>query len=114
MNLDKKDYLKLGVLAVVSIVIIVSFPYIIKLYDNLELFIRSAGIFGPMIYLAATIIGILISPIPTLPLAIISGSLFGPFLGLIYTLTGTIIGAMGAFLIEKKSPQLCCDWVKTI
>ena len=101
MNLDKKDYLKLGLLAVVSIAIIVSFPYIIKLYNNLELFIKGAGIFGPMIYLVATIIGILISPIPTLPLAIISGSLFGPFLGLIYTLTGTIIGAMGAFLISR-------------
>lgn len=92
---------KLILLAVVIILAVLLFPTIVSFFDNLEKFIENAGTFGPIVFMLAMIVGILVSPIPTVPLAVIGGALFGPWLGLIYTIVSATVGAILAFYVGR-------------
>ena len=63
--------------------------------------LREAGPFGPLVFIALMAAAVVISPIPSLPLDIAAGATFGPMLGTAYAVIGAEIGAIASFLIGR-------------
>ncbi|ODT46841.1 MAG: hypothetical protein ABS70_00170 [Nitrospira sp. SCN 59-13] len=63
--------------------------------------LREAGSFGPLVFIALMATAVVISPIPSLPLDIAAGATFGPMLGTAYAVIGAEIGATASFLIGR-------------
>ena len=63
--------------------------------------LREAGPFGPIVFIALMAAAVVISPIPSLPLDIAAGATFGPMLGTAYAVIGAEIGAIASFLIGR-------------
>ena len=80
---------------------IMYFPKITDLYNNINTLLERSGNFAPIMYMAAMIFAIIISPIPASPLTIVGSAIFGSWLGMIYTLVSATIGAVFAFLIAR-------------
>jgi len=68
---------------------------------DLEMYVLGAGAWGPVVYVAAMIVAIIISPIPSSPLAIFAGVVFGTWWGMLWTMTGAMAGAAIAFSIAR-------------
>jgi len=66
-----------------------------------EQYVVNAGIWGPIVYMLAMIIAIVVSPIPSSPLAIFAGTVFGLWWGMLWTMIGAISGAIIAFYIAR-------------
>jgi len=66
-----------------------------------EQYVVDAGIWGPIVYILAMIVAIVISPIPSSPLAIFAGTVFGLGFGMLWTMIGAVSGAVIAFYIAR-------------
>lgn len=69
--------------------------------DNIEAFIKSAGIFSWLVYVIIVTLMVM-SPLSSPIMAIIAGYIFNPFLALGLTVVGEVFGAIGNFFIGKK------------
>ncbi|MGN0612411.1 MAG: TVP38/TMEM64 family protein [Porcipelethomonas sp.] len=69
---------------------------------QMENFIDSLGIFGPVIFVAAEIIQIILALIPGGPVEVIGGAAFGPVKGLILCEIGIFIATMIIYNLVKK------------
>ena len=67
----------------------------------LQEYILSAGPWGPVVYIVAMAIAIVVSPIPSSPLAIFAGAIFGWVWAFVWTMIGAILGALMAFYIAR-------------
>lgn len=68
---------------------------------NIQNYISGAGIWGPIVYILAMVIAIVIAPIPSSPLAIFAGNVFGVWFGMLLTMIGATLGATIAFYIAR-------------
>lgn len=59
------------------------------------------GILGPIVYMAALAISVLIAPIPNAPIFIAAGLAWGPLLGTIYSMAGMMLGSAMAFYLSR-------------
>ena len=66
---------------------------------QIEAWIRSAGLYGPLLLLAIQAGQILAAPIPGVFVPVIAGVLYGPIVGPLVTTIGTILGSAGAYAI---------------
>lgn len=98
-------WIKLGALAVLAFAaLIMVFRLDLEelLQPNLIAgWLREAGSFGPLVFIALMAAAVVISPIPSLPLDIAAGATFGPMLGTAYAVIGAEIGAIASFLIGR-------------
>lgn len=69
--------------------------------DRVAEWLRSAGPFGPILFMALMAAAVVISPIPSLPLDFAAGAAFGTLLGTSYAVIGAEIGAVASFLIGR-------------
>lgn len=67
--------------------------------------LRTAGPFGPILFMALMATSVVISPIPSLPLDLAAGAAFGVTLGTTYAVIGAEIGAIASFLIGRTLGQ---------
>jgi len=70
---------------------------------RVEVWIRGAGTWGPLILLAVQIAQIIIAPIPGVFLPILAGILYGPVLGVVIASVGTLLGSGLAFTIGSRA-----------
>jgi uncharacterized membrane protein YdjX (TVP38/TMEM64 family) len=99
---------RLGAFAAVAAAIVAIYPYRGTLdVVALERAVRSAEIWGPVLYITLYAIGTVLS-LPGAVLTLAGGALFGPVLGAFYALTGATIGATAAFAIAR---YVASDWV---
>jgi uncharacterized membrane protein YdjX (TVP38/TMEM64 family) len=63
--------------------------------------LRTAGHFGPILFMTLMATSVVISPLPDLPLVIAAGATFGMTLGTTYSVIGAEIGAIASFLIGR-------------
>jgi len=68
---------------------------------SIQDYVLGAGIWGPVVYILAMVVAIVISPIPSSPLAIFAGNVFGVWFGMLLTMTGAIVGAIIVFYIAR-------------
>lgn len=68
---------------------------------SLRLWFDQLGVWGPVAVIAAMVIAILISPIPSAPIALAAGAIYGHFWGTLYVLTGAEVGAIAAFSLSR-------------
>lgn len=67
--------------------------------------LREAGPFGPILFMALMAAAVVISPIPSLPLDLAAGATFGVALGAVYAVIGAELGAIASFLIGRALGQ---------
>lgn len=70
--------------------------------DRLAARLRTAGPFGPALFILLMATTVVISPIPSLPLDLTAGALFGVLSGTAYSVIGAEIGAIVSFLIGRS------------
>lgn len=105
MTATTTGWLKLGAL----LAVLVGAYAVVSWFDVGELLkpervadqIRTAGPFGPILFMALMATSVVISPLPDLPLVIAAGATFGTILGTIYSVIGAEIGAIASFLIGR-------------
>ncbi|KAA0237996.1 MAG: TVP38/TMEM64 family protein [Chloroflexi bacterium CFX7] len=59
------------------------------------------GIAGPIVYMAALAVSVLIAPIPNAPIFIAAGLAWGPLLGTAYSMAGMMAGSAAAFYLSR-------------
>jgi uncharacterized membrane protein YdjX (TVP38/TMEM64 family) len=69
--------------------------------QGIEAWLQGAGPLGPIVFILAMALAVVISPLPSLPLDIAAGSVFGPLLGTVYAVTGGLLGAVASFLLAR-------------
>jgi uncharacterized membrane protein YdjX (TVP38/TMEM64 family) len=65
--------------------------------ENLESFVRGAGVWGPVALAGLQIAQILVAPIPGVFVPILAGALYGPVEGAVITSIGSVIGSSLAY-----------------
>ena len=69
--------------------------------DAIKHYVEAAGPWGPIVFVAAQFLQILVAPIPGQAVGVIAGALFGPWLGLLYSMVGAILGFTTVFVLAK-------------
>jgi uncharacterized membrane protein YdjX (TVP38/TMEM64 family) len=69
--------------------------------DILRAQLARAGPFGPLVYIAAVVIEVVVAPIPGTLLYAPAGAIFGGLAGGTYSLAGNVLGAMTATFIAR-------------
>lgn len=80
------------------------FDIVAGLFDRERLgtLVDRAGLFGPVVVVAAMTIAVVASPIPSAPVALVAGAAYGHVAGTIYVILGAEIGAIIAFMIARQ------------
>ena len=69
---------------------------------ELRLWIRSFGVWAPLVFIALQAVQVVAAPIPGQVVAVVAGYLFGAVWGTVYSLTGVMIGSAVAFRLTKR------------
>lgn len=64
--------------------------------------LRSLGVWAPLVYIALMVVAVVVSPVPSVPLDVAAGLAFGWFWGVVYTLVGAELGALIAFGLARR------------
>ncbi len=92
------------VLAILGAVIILYWDQIFGFFQNTEQikqYVTDAGPLGPLVFVAAQFLQILVAPIPGQAVGLLAGALFGPWLGLLYSMVGAVLGFTTIFVLAK-------------
>ena len=96
MNLSfNKNYL-----TILSFIILLFFGFIG--YQSLEAFLKTAGIFAPIIFILIQIVQCVIPIIPGGVSCVIGVAFFGPLWGFVYNFIGISTGSIINFLLAKR------------
>ncbi len=101
MVLTRSDKTKILLFALIIIALLALLPLFLPFYKDIEYFLSSSPLLGPLVYGLLMIGAILIAPIPASPLAIMAGKIFGPWQGMLYTLIAATLGAIIAFILAR-------------
>jgi len=100
-NLKKLKIIGIIVSIIVITAIIVIIHKTIKNPDAVTSMVKSAGFFGPVVFILIMTLGILFSPIPSFVFIILAGYLYGAYLGAIYSYIGDVGAALSTFLVIR-------------
>lgn len=95
----------LSIIGLLATIILGIYGYttgIITSFENLHIFIRKSGIWGPLIFILIQIIQVVIPILPGGISCAYGVLLFGPLYGFIYNYVGIVIGSVFAFLIARQ------------
>lgn len=68
---------------------------------GLQTMIDRAGLWGPVVYVGALALSVVISQIPGVPLAIAAGAIWGPLMAGVYSVVGGFLGALIAYALGR-------------
>ena len=68
---------------------------------NIEGWVASAGMFGPLIIIGLMAVAVVASPIPSAPIALAAGAAYGHIYGTVYVVAGAQTGALVAFGLAR-------------
>jgi uncharacterized membrane protein YdjX (TVP38/TMEM64 family) len=60
------------------------------------------GIWGPLVFIVAMAVSVLIAPIPGAPIFVAAGLAWGPVVGTLYSMTGMMLGSSVAFWLSRR------------
>lgn len=92
------------ILGITVLVVVLNWNTIVGFFQNpeeIKRVVRDAGPWGPIVFIAAQFLQILIAPIPGQAVGFLAGALFGPWLGLLYSMAGAILGFTTVFVLSK-------------
>ena len=70
--------------------------------ELMKTWILSLGVWGPLVYIAALALSVVLSQIPGAPLAIVAGTIWSPFWAGVFTVLGGFLGAAIAYGLGRK------------
>lgn len=70
--------------------------------ESVRDWIQGLGAAGPLVYVTLVALGVVFSPIPSIPLGIAAGLAFGIWWGTVYSVIGSQIGALVAFFLARR------------
>lgn len=101
---EKKAILKIVLLFsfIISAIVLVRFAPVRQYLtvDQLGLFLESAGLWAPLMFVIIYVVGVCLF-LPGTLLTALGAAIFGPYWGFLYVWTGAMIGAGFAFLIGR-------------
>lgn len=106
-QLSKRNILKIVLLLLTAASIVVFIHYspvffkILSSMDNFRDYIRSAGSWGPIMFILFQILQIVIAPIPGEVVQIAGGYIYGIGLGTLYNTIGMVLGSAMAFYFTR-------------
>ena len=80
--------------------------------DKIRNYIKSFGIFAPLIFIGIVILQVLFAPIPGQVAGIAGGYIFGVYLGILYSMIGLIIGSFIVFYLARKFGRTFVEKIK--
>lgn len=95
----------LSIISILLVTLLVIFSLQTGLFsssDKMQLFLRQAGIWAPLLFLLLQIVQVVIPVIPGGVSCLIGVLVFGPLWGFIYNYIGLIIGSTINFILAKK------------
>lgn len=69
--------------------------------EQLQLFIKRLGIWGPAAIILCMALAIVLNPIPSAPIALAAGAAYGHIWGTLYVVAGAELGALVAFFLAR-------------
>ena len=69
--------------------------------DELRLFVLSAGVYAPIVFVLLKMLTIVVAPLTGSPLYLLAGTFFGFWPGLAYIVLGDFLGYSTAFMISR-------------
>lgn len=93
----------LAVAGVLAIAAYFLWPYLAIIADpaQAEQFVRQAGAWGPIVFIAMQVAQVFFAPIPGQVTGFLGGYLFGTWLGTLYAMIGSIIGFTTLFALAR-------------
>lgn len=93
----------LGFLGLLIYWVLDSNHYLKTIQDGqlVQAYLKSLGVFGPVMIVIMMMVAIMVSPLPSAPIAIAAGAAYGHGWGALYVLLGSLCGAIGAFMIAR-------------
>lgn len=104
-SIFQKNKFSLFLRIFISLIIIIGLFFFVKqLFVNtssISNLVLSAGIWGPLVLIALIILGILLSPIPSVLLIIAAGYLYGVWLGALYSYVAHFLASLLVFFLVR-------------
>ncbi len=100
LKISRKELLK-NIFWICAVLIIVYLSARIIGAEGIQDKVESAGIFGPLIFIALKATTIVFAPLSGTPLYLIAGTLFGFGKGVLYTMLGDFLGFSISFYISR-------------
>lgn len=69
--------------------------------DTISGWVKTAGLWGPLLIIALMTVAVVATPIPSAPIALAAGAGYGHTLGTVYIVLGAELGAVIAFMLAR-------------
>jgi uncharacterized membrane protein YdjX (TVP38/TMEM64 family) len=102
---QKKAFLVILVLIAILIVLILIIQPLYNIFkdiNSIRAFVKSFGIFAPLVFIALQVLQVIFAPIPGQVAGLASGYIFGTWWGTLYTMIGVTFGSFIAFVLSRK------------
>ena len=98
MKISKKE-----IIAVIFLAIFLALAFFTTRYysDLVREATDKTGIWGALLYVAITVLAVVVAPISTLPLVIVAVSAWGNFIAAVLSIIGWTLGAVIAFILAR-------------
>lgn len=101
----QKNYISLSLRILISSIILVGLFFLVKQLfvnaDSMSNLVLSAGIWGPLVLISLMVLGILLSPIPSVVLIIAAGYLYGAWFGALYSYIAHFLATLLVFFLVR-------------
>lgn len=77
--------------------------------ESFELFVKSFGVWAPLVIILTIILEVVIAPIPGFIPAITAGFIFGALEGSVYTYIGNVLGSFLVFWLSRKFGRMILE-----
>lgn len=87
------------------------FSLVIRDKDALQRYLKRAGVWMPLLYVALQFLQVIILPIPSIVSTLAGVALFGSFWAFIYSFIGIVLGSFTAFYVGRKLGNKAVVWM---
>ena len=98
-------------LALIFILQKTDFFSVVSSAEELQLYLKRAGVWMPILYILLQFLQVVVLPIPSLVSTVAGVALFGAFWSMVYSLAGILLGSIVAFFIGRKLGNKAVAWM---
>jgi uncharacterized membrane protein YdjX (TVP38/TMEM64 family) len=96
-----RNILRILITAIILVLIFFLVKDLISNVNSITSITKSTGMFGPVVLILLTSLGIILTPIPSVALIVAAGYIYGTWLGGLYSYIGHLVAAIGTFAVVR-------------